>query len=45
MPLTEDEYRESMLSLLRDISVSLAEIAQHEKSVSENLYRIAKQYL
>jgi len=42
MPTTESEYREKMLAVLNDISLSLAEMSAHQKTVAEYTFRTWK---
>ncbi len=42
MPITEAEYREKMLAVLNDMSLSLAEMSAHEKTLAEYTFKIWK---
>jgi hypothetical protein len=42
MQMTDAEYREKMLAVLNDMSLSLAEMSAHEKTVAEYTFKIWK---
>ena len=42
MPMTEAEYKEKMLAVLNDMSLSLAEMSAHEKTVADYTFKIWK---
>jgi len=42
MPMTEAEYREKMLAILNDVSLSLAEMSAHQKTIAEYTFRTWK---